>query len=167
MRRVIDSTRRRDPAKLPIIADGWFMTALDERNANEVEAALAALGEGTFGTNAMQFNRKFGEGLLARMTRDDARAHAAFMAARAEQEKVVKAQPDFGPAWCMLGLIDAALGKKEEALREGRRAIELQPVASDAINGGDMINYFAMIAAWVGDKGLACQYSGEGESASR
>jgi hypothetical protein len=106
----------------------------------------------------MQFNRKFGEGLLARVTRDDARARAAFMAARVEQEKVVKAQPDFGPAWCMLGLIDAGLGKKEEALREGRRAIELQPVASDAINGGDMINYFAIIAAWVGEKELACQH---------
>src|SRR5438874_6089285 len=134
MRRAVDSTRQRDPAKLAVIADDWFMTALDERNANEVETALAALSQGSFGTNAMQFNRTFGEGLLARMTRDDARAHAAFMAARAEQEKVVKAQPDFGPAWCMLGLIDAALGKKEEALREGRRAIELQPVASDAIN---------------------------------
>jgi TolB-like protein/Flp pilus assembly protein TadD len=158
MQRMIDSVRQRDPAKLALIADNWFMTALDERNASEAEAALVALGEGTFGTNAMQFNRTFGEGLLARMTRDDVRVRAAFMAARAEQEKVVKAQPDFGPAWCMLGLIDAALGKKEEALREGRRAIELQPVASDAINGGDMIDYFAMIAAWVGEKELACQY---------
>ena len=58
----------------------------------------------------------------------------------------------------MLGLIDAGLGKKEEALREGRRAIELQPVASDAISGTDMVNYFAIIAAWVGEKELACQY---------
>jgi len=158
MRRLIDSTRERDPAKLAIIADNWFMTALDERNPYEVESALTALGQGSFGTNAMQFDRKFGEGLLARMTSDDARAHAAFIAARVEQEKVVKAQPDFGPAWCMLGLIDAGLGKKEEALREGRRAIELQPVASDAISGTDMVNYFAIIAAWVGEKELACQY---------
>ena len=102
MRRVIDSTRRRDPAKLPIIADGWFMTALDERNANEVEAALAALGEGTFGTNAMQFNRKFGEGLLARMTRDDARAHAAFMAARGSRKKWLKPSPTLAlPGACL------------------------------------------------------------------
>ena len=57
----------------------------------------------------------------------------------------------------MLGLIDAALGRKEEALREGRRAVELLPVEKDAINGARMITYLAMIAAWVGDKDLACE----------
>ncbi len=57
----------------------------------------------------------------------------------------------------MLGLIDAALGRKEEALREGRRAVELLPVEKDAINGPLMIKYLAMIAAWAGDKDLACE----------
>jgi serine/threonine-protein kinase len=91
------------------------------------------------------------------MTKDDARANAAFTAARVEQEKVVKAQPDYGPAWCILGLIDAGLGKKEQALREGRRAIELLPVIKDSINGASMIEYFAITAAWVGEKELACE----------
>ena len=44
----------------------------------------------------------------------------------------MQAQPDYGPALCVLGLIDAALGRKEEALREGRRAIELLPVEKDS-----------------------------------
>ena len=57
----------------------------------------------------------------------------------------------------MLGLIDAALGRKEEALREGRRAIELLPVEKDAINGMRMIVCFARIAAWVGDHDIACE----------
>jgi hypothetical protein len=57
----------------------------------------------------------------------------------------------------MLGLIDAGLGRKEEALREGRRAVELLPVEKEAINGPIMIVYLAMIAAWVGDKDLACE----------
>ena len=81
----------------------------------------------------------------------------AFTAARVEQEKIVQAQPDYGPAWCVLGVIDAALGRKEEALREGRRAVELLPVEKDSINGLHMIEYFAMIAAWVGEKDLACE----------
>jgi hypothetical protein len=55
----------------------------------------------------------------------------------------------------VLGLIDAALGRKEEALREGRRAVELLPVEKDAINGPLMITYLAMIAAWAGDRDLA------------
>jgi serine/threonine-protein kinase len=157
MDQVIDSIRKNDPAKLPSIADTWFVSALAERNPNDAETALVALGDGTFGTNSVQFNRSFGEGLLARMIKDDAKAYAAFMAARLEQEKVVKAQPDYGPAWCILGLIDAGLGRKEEALHEGRRAIELLSVEKDAINGANMIEYFAITAAWVGEKELACE----------
>jgi hypothetical protein len=97
------------------------------------------------------------EGVIARMTNDDHKAQLAFTAARAEQEKTVQAQADFGPAWCVLGVIDAALGRKEEALREGRRAVELLPVERDPFNGTLMIKYLAMIAAWVGDKDLACE----------
>ena len=70
---------------------------------------------------------------------------------------MVQAQPNYGPPLCVLGLIDAGLGRKEEALREGRRAVELLPVEKDAINGTAMIKYLAMIAAWVGDKDLACE----------
>src|SRR5205814_1474345 len=78
-------------------------------------------------------------------------------AARAQQEKIVQAQPDYGPALSVLGLIDAALGRKEEALREGRRAVELLPVEKDSMNGANMVKYLAIIAAWVGDKDLACE----------
>jgi hypothetical protein len=58
---------------------------------------------------------------------------------------------------CVLGLIDASLGRKKDALREGRRAVELLPVEKDAINGTAMIKYLAMIAAWIGDNDLACE----------
>jgi tetratricopeptide (TPR) repeat protein len=157
LHQVIDSIRKNDPGKLPSIADTWLVSALAERNPNDAETALVALGDGTFGTNSVQLSRRFGEGLLARMTKDDARARAAFIAARLEQDKVVKAQPDYGPAFCILGLIDAGLGNKEQALREGRRAIDLLPVKKDSINGANMIEYFAITAAWVGEKELACE----------
>jgi hypothetical protein len=97
------------------------------------------------------------EGIIARMSNDDNKARAAFVAARAEQEKIVQGQPSYGPALCVLGLIDAGLGRKEEALREGRRAVELLPVEKDAIRGKAMIRYLAKIAAWVGDNDLACE----------
>ena len=66
-----------------------------------------------WGEGAINLSRSFGEGLLARMTKDEARARTAFEAARAQQEKIVQAQPDYGPALCVLGLIDAALGRKD------------------------------------------------------
>ena len=60
----------------------------------------------------------------------------------------------------MLGLIDAALGQRQEALSEGRHAVELLPVEKDATNGKRMIMSLARIAAWIGDKDLACQQLG-------
>jgi len=103
------------------------------------------------------FPRPFLEGVIARMINDEAKARSAFTAARAEQEKIVQAQPNYGPALCVVGLIDAGLGRKEEALREGRRAVELLPVEKDAPHGVGMVKSLAMIAAWIGDKDLACE----------
>jgi serine/threonine-protein kinase len=157
LHQMIDGIRAENPGAVSAIADNWFTCALAERDPNAAEAALDALGQNTFGDDAMQFSRSVGEGIIARMMNDEARARAAFNAARTEQEKRVQTQPDYGPAICILGLIDAGLGQKEEAVREGRRAIELLPLEKDAINGMHMIEYFAIIAAWVGERDLACK----------
>jgi serine/threonine-protein kinase len=92
------------------------------------------------------------------MMKDEARAQAAFSKARLEQEKIVQAQPNYGPPLCLLGLIDAALGRKEDALQEGRRAIELLPVEKDPTDGSLILVYVALIAAWADEKDLAVQY---------
>jgi serine/threonine-protein kinase len=157
LHQTIDSIREKNPAAIQSIVGDWFTCALAERDAAGATDALVALGESTFDLPGVQFSRTFCEGLLARMTKDEAKARSAFAAARAQQEKVVQAQPNFGPALCALGVIDAGLGRKEDALREGRRAIELLPVEKDAMYGMAMTENFAMIAAWVGEKDLACQ----------
>ena len=139
-------------------ADNWFDCALAERDPAAAERALVALGDNPcWGEGAITLSHSFGEGLLARMTKDEARARTAFEAARAQQEKIVQAQPDYGPALCVLGLIDAALGRKDLALDEGRRAIALTPLEKDVINGSRVLQYFAITAAWAGDKELALQ----------
>jgi TolB-like protein/class 3 adenylate cyclase/Tfp pilus assembly protein PilF len=153
----IDEIRSKDPGAVKSVADVWFLCALAEHDAAAAEMALAALEDATFGDNSTQFSAAFGRGLLARMTKDEAKARAAFAAIRPEQEKVVQGQPNYGPPLCILALIDAGLGRKEEALRESRRAVELVPVEKDSINGADMIHYSAIVAAWVGDKELALQ----------
>jgi serine/threonine protein kinase/Tfp pilus assembly protein PilF len=153
---MIDSIQSTNPPALPAIADAWLTCALAERDPGGAANAMVAVGENAFGEDTVQFSRTFVEGLVARMMKDEAKARAAFTAARSEQEKIVRAQPNYGPPLCVLGLIDAALGQKEEAMDEGRRAIELLPLEKDAINGVRMIKYLAMIAAWAGDKDLAC-----------
>jgi TolB-like protein/class 3 adenylate cyclase/Tfp pilus assembly protein PilF len=142
------------------LVEQWLNLALCERDVVESKRALAALSSNTFGlalSDAVRFNRAFGEGLIARIRGDAAAARAAFATARAQQEELVRAQPNYAPAVCVLGLIDAGLGRKEDVLREGRRAVELLPVAKDAVNGTHMIEYFAIIAAWCGEKDLALE----------
>jgi serine/threonine protein kinase/Flp pilus assembly protein TadD len=155
----IDSILAGGPSAISDAADGWFLCALAERDPTAAERALVAAGDNPCWTdNTVNLSRNFGEGLLARMMKDEGRAHTAFRKARLEQEKIVQVQPDYGPALCVLGLIDAALGRNEEALGEGRRAIELLPVEKDSLNGSQMLVYFAIIAAWAGEKDTAMQY---------
>jgi TolB-like protein/class 3 adenylate cyclase/Tfp pilus assembly protein PilF len=157
LHQTLDEIRAKDPDAIKSVADSWFNCALAERDATAATNALLTLGENYFGNDAVHLHRAFGEGLVARMTKDEAKARSAFTAARTQEEKMVQAQPDYGPALCVLGLIDAGLGRKEDALREGRRSIDLLPVKKDSINGAHMIEYFAIIAAWVGEKELACE----------
>ena len=79
----------------------------------------------------------------------------------------MQAQPDYGPALCVLAMIDAALGRKELALEEGRRAIALTPLEKDVINGSRVLQYFAITAAWAADKELALRQLETGLRAPR
>ena len=106
--------------------------ALCERDPVLAERALAAIGDG-FNWNQLFFPVAFLKGCVARVFGDEAAARKAFTAARAEVERTVDERPDEGPPFCVLGLIDAGLGRNEEAIREGRRASELLPVSKDAM----------------------------------
>jgi len=155
-----ESIRNKNPAALSSVADNWLLCAFAERDAAAAKNAVIALGENSTSLGPIvdvRFNRHFMEGVIARMAREDAKIRSAFTAARAEAEKTVQAQPNYAPALCALGLIDAGLGRKEEALREGRQAVELCPIEKDAFVGIAMVKYLAMIAAWAGEKDLACE----------
>src|SRR5262249_38717948 len=154
----VKRVRSEQPASIPDVVDNWFACAIIKRDWTAAEQALAASGDNPFFTDGpIQLKRDFGEGLLARAMHDEGRAQRAFAAAQAAQAQLVQKQKDYGPALCVLGLIDAALGDKQPALEKGRRATELLSVSKDAINGPVVSAYFAMIAAWTGEKDLAIE----------
>jgi TolB-like protein/class 3 adenylate cyclase/Tfp pilus assembly protein PilF len=158
LHQTIDAILAQRPGAVASAADTWFVCALAERDSAAAQRALVALGDNPCWSEAPIFlSRSFGEGLLARMTKDEARARIAFEAARAEQDKRVQAQPDYGPALAVLGMIDAGLGRKDLALEEGRRAIALTPIEKDLFSCCRVLQYFAITAAWAGDKELALQ----------
>jgi tetratricopeptide (TPR) repeat protein len=135
-----------DPSGMDAIADFWFHVALCRRDTTEMARALASLPPE---------RRSLCEGLVARARSDPSAAETAFTAARVEFEKKVKEQRDDAEALSNLGISDAALGRKEDALREGRRAVELLPITKDAPWGADLLKNLAVIYAWVGEKDLA------------
>jgi len=163
LHQMIESILAQGPGAIAPAADTWFQCALAERDSPAAERALVALGDHPcWNEDTILLSRSFGEGLLAHMTKDEARARTAFESARAQQEKIVQAQPDYGPPLCVLAMIDAALGRKDLALEEGRRAIVLMPLEKDVNDGSRVIQYFAITAAWAGDKELALQQLGTG-----
>jgi serine/threonine protein kinase/cytochrome c-type biogenesis protein CcmH/NrfG len=136
-----------------------FRLAWYERDAVAARQALTELGKDPFDASifGMSFSRAYLEGLVARMKGDAAAAQVSFSTARAGQEKMVRAQPDDGPLLCGLGLSDAGLGRKEEALREGRRAVELAPIAKDFGDSVAVLYSYAVICAWTGERDSAIE----------
>lgn len=143
-----------NPKSAPDLADQWLYVALCKRDLSAAAEALAAIPASGISTD-LNFPRAWCEGLVARVRGDSAAARTAFLAARAEVEKQVSEQPDYGAAFCVLGLIEAALGQKEEAIRDGRRAVELLPTTKDALDGAELMKYLGVIYAWCGEKDLA------------
>jgi TolB-like protein/Tfp pilus assembly protein PilF len=144
-----------DPNVTASIAEQWLDLALCRRDAAEMTRALASLSPEGMQRFNVRTPRSFCEGLVARARGDSATVEKAFNAARLEVENVLREQPDYAQAHCVLGMIDAALGRKESAIREGRRAVELLPVTKDAYTGAEVLTNLAITYAWVGEKDLA------------
>jgi serine/threonine-protein kinase len=151
----IEEIIREEPHATGNIAEQWLEVALCNRDRQGVNRALAALPDEGCHLETIPFPRSWCEGLVARTWGDKAAARAAFMSARDQAAKLVVEQPDYAEALCVLGMVDAALGRKEDAIREGRRAVELLPVTKDSITGALLVQYLAIIYAWTGEKDLA------------
>jgi serine/threonine protein kinase/tetratricopeptide (TPR) repeat protein len=139
------------------IALPWLRISLCERDFDGARRALAAMPIAGCYDETVPFPRAWCEGLVAQMRGDTVAARAAFTSARIEAAKLVADQPDYAEALCVLGMADAALDNKEEAIREGRRAVELLPVTKDAVIGALLVQYLALIYAWTGEKDLALE----------
>jgi TolB-like protein/Flp pilus assembly protein TadD len=126
--------------------------ALYERDPAAAAKILAAskVEELVGGTGSL-LPRSWFEALIARAQGDAQKTREAFAAARVKIEAKLHDQPDDGALLATLGLIDAGLSRKEEALAEGRRAVELRPISNDAVDGAAVIGNLAMTYAWVGD----------------
>jgi TolB-like protein/Flp pilus assembly protein TadD len=95
--------------------------------------------------------KAFLEGALYLHQGDKVKAQVAFETARIVAEQLVQESPDDAARHGQLGLILAGLGRKEGAIKEGRRAVELLPESQDALDGPGVAVVLAQIYAWTGE----------------
>jgi serine/threonine-protein kinase len=138
-----------------VTAYRWDVAMLrrDYSAAKTVLQASAA-NELTY-TNAGTTSKIFFEGCVYLAQGDNVNAQKAFELARPEFEAAVKEAPASAERHAILGWLYALMGRKDDAIREGQRAVELKPESKDAVDGTLMSGYVALIYARVGENDLA------------
>jgi TolB-like protein/Tfp pilus assembly protein PilF len=91
------------------------------------------------------------EGRLYLYQDDKMNAQAALERARPVAEQLVREGPDDPFRRAQLGAVLAGLSRKEDAINEGRKAVELLPESEDAVDGPQATAALAEIYVWVGE----------------
>jgi TolB-like protein/Flp pilus assembly protein TadD len=142
-----------DPAGL-VTRARWDLAVL-ERDYAAADQAMMSCPLEVFQSNGLPTPKSFFRGCVALARGDLPAAETLFNAALPEFEKAVQEAPTNALRHANLGLIYSFLGRKDEAVREGRRAVELLPESKDAFDGPWMTGFLAMIYARVGDANSA------------
>ena len=136
----------------PLLVCSWV-----QRDKEKSEKALALIpAEGIANSfDEASVPREFCIGRTAWLFGDKDLARSALVEARAIFERTTREQPDYAQAWSYLGLTDAMLGRRDEAIQEGKRACEILPYEKDSWVGPAWMTNLALIYAWCGDNDAA------------
>jgi TolB-like protein/Tfp pilus assembly protein PilF len=156
LRALIEKILTNEPGseKDPFVAEHRLDLAFYDRDLDTAGSLVAAIPE--------KNERDFLLGRIASLKGDVASARSAFFRARTETEEELRANPDDMDLLFRLAQIDALLGRKQEALSKGRRAMELAPITQEAMFGSCPTEVcatraFALLCARVGETDLALE----------
>src|SRR6058998_1187408 len=139
-----------DPDGIVTSARVWVLT-LQRKFADALQVAQQFRGETLAYFNTAPCPKAFLEGRLYLYQGDRMKAQAAFEDARTSAEKLVRDAPGDSTRHGQLGTILAGMGLKEDAIKEGKKAVELLPEFQDAFDGPQATAALAEIYAWVGE----------------
>jgi len=98
------------------------------------------------------------EGELARARGDKQKALAAFATAREKLDAIWGDKPkDEIDYLKQVSEIDAGLGRKDQAIREAQRAVDLKPIAKDPFERTYAVVNLALVYAWTGERDRALE----------
>ena len=145
-------------ATLSVPDSGWqlWRTAMLERNYEEAERLLNAWAQRHEPEDTL-FPRSWMEGETARAAGQSEKARSAFVATREKYSALLRDRNEQPRLLSYLATVDAALGRKEEALQEGRRAVEMLPISRDAVYGPEIERNLALVYSWIGERDRAIE----------
>lgn len=151
----VDEIQAHDPEALSEIAEDALFLAACRRDRSAAAQALAALPKDGCYNQDVSFPHAWCEMIVARLGGDLEGAKQSALQARKEVEASLPSRPDSAPTLSVLGLLDAVLGRKDDAIREGERAVELLPINKDAITGSLLQMHLVLIYSWLRDNDRA------------
>src|SRR5215510_2580721 len=155
LKSLVDSVAATNDPDGAVTACRWEVAML-RRDYSEAKNVLqsSSLNELSY-TNAGATPRSFFEGCIYLAQNDNVNAQKAFELARPAFEAAVEEAPESAYRHANLGWLYGFMGRKDDAIREGQRAVELKPESKDAVDGAIMNCYLALIYTRVGEKDRA------------
>jgi TolB-like protein/Flp pilus assembly protein TadD len=133
----------------------WDLSLMD-RDVVAAQKALAACQLDTIASQTgVPLPKSYLQACVDLVRGDAAKARTEFETARPSIEKIVVNSPQDGTRRAQLGLLYAFLGRKEDALREGQRAMELKPITHDVIEGAVVEDFYTLTCARLGESDKA------------
>jgi TolB-like protein/Flp pilus assembly protein TadD len=139
-----------DPDGVMTMARHWVLR-LERKFPEALQVVQQFRGETLSNNTTAPFPKALLEGEIYLLQGDEAKARTAFEHARVVSEQLLREAPDDPARHGQHGLILAALGQKQEAIAEGKRAVELVPESQDAFDGPLGTAALAQIYAWTGE----------------
>ena len=139
-----------DERGLTTWARAWILT-LERKFPDALQLLERFHGETMYSTTTAPYPKAFAEGLIYLLQGNKTKAQEKFQNARVVSEKLLGEAPGDAARHAQHGLILAGLGQKQEAIAEGKRAVELLPESQDALDGPRCTSALAQIYAWTGE----------------
>jgi TolB-like protein/Flp pilus assembly protein TadD len=128
----------------------WWLLVL-QRNFPEALAVAERSGELLIVETTAPVPKALSKGIIYWLQGDKPKAQIEFEQARIVSDNLLREAPEDPARHAQHGLILAALGRKQEAIAEGKRAVELRPESQDAFDGPQITASLAQIYALTGE----------------
>ena len=138
-----------DPNGLMTWGRAWILT-LARKFPDALQVLERFPGDTMYTTTTAPSPKAYLKGMIHQLQGDKTKAQAELEQARVISEKLLREAPEDPARHAQHGLILAVLGQKEEAIAEGKRAVELLPESQDALDGPHGTSVLAQIYAWTG-----------------